>query len=178
MSPEAALTCCPGGFSSICRQDSSRRYVIFSSTRVPNVCAIVEQGEPLRACPAPIVRPEPSDTEESVAARLSLAERIAPRLGLVVALDDVFGISANVDSRSYVDRGGLDERFRRALGSQRHVAVHGGSKQGKSWLRTKGLRDNDAIVVQCQPNSTGGLATSGSARAPRRGGNSSYVRNA
>ena len=72
----------------------------------------------------------------------------------MVALDDVFGISANVDSRSYVDRGGLDERFRRALGSQRHVAVHGGSKQGKSWLRTKGLRDSDAIVVQCQPNSS------------------------
>ena len=72
----------------------------------------------------------------------------------MVALDDVFGISANVDSRSYVDRGGLDERLRRALGSQRHVAVHGGSKQGKSWLRTKGLRDSDAIVVQCQPNSS------------------------
>jgi hypothetical protein len=72
----------------------------------------------------------------------------------VVALDDVFGISANVDSRSYVDRGGLDERFKRALGSQRHVAVHGGSKQGKSWLRTKGLRDDDAIVVQCQPSSS------------------------
>jgi hypothetical protein len=72
----------------------------------------------------------------------------------MVALDEVFGISANVDSSSYVDRGGLDERFKRALASQRHVAVHGGSKQGKSWLRTKGLRNNDAIVVQCQPSST------------------------
>ena len=72
----------------------------------------------------------------------------------MVDLDDVFGIGANVDSRSYVDRGGLDERFKRALGAQRHVAVHGGSKQGKSWLRTKGLRDDDAIVVQCQPGSS------------------------
>lgn len=72
----------------------------------------------------------------------------------MVALDDVFGISANVDSKSYVDRGGLDERFKRALASDRHVAVHGGSKQGKSWLRTKGLRDDDAIVVQCQPGSS------------------------
>jgi hypothetical protein len=72
----------------------------------------------------------------------------------VAALNEVFGISANVDSKSYVDRGGLDERFKRALCSQRHVAVHGGSKQGKSWLRTKGLRDDDAIVVQCQPNSS------------------------
>lgn len=79
---------------------------------------------------------------------------VASRLGRVVALGEVFGISANVDSRSYVDRGGLDERFTRALGSDRHVAVHGGSKQGKSWLRTKGLRDDDAIVVQCQPDSS------------------------
>ena len=72
----------------------------------------------------------------------------------MTALDDVFGISANVGSKSYVDRGGLDERFKRALASDRHVAVHGGSKQGKSWLRAKGLRDEDAIVVQCQPGST------------------------
>jgi hypothetical protein len=72
----------------------------------------------------------------------------------VVALDDVFGISANVDSKSYVDRGGLDERFNRALASDRHIVVHGGSKQGKSWLRVKGLRGDDAIVVQCQPGSS------------------------
>ena len=72
----------------------------------------------------------------------------------MVALNEVFGIGAKVDSRSYVDRGGLDERFKRALGAQLHVAVHGGSKQGKSWLRIKGLRDDDAIVVQCTPNSS------------------------
>lgn len=69
-------------------------------------------------------------------------------------LREVFGINANIDSRSYVDRGGLDQRFQRALKSNRHVVVHGGSKQGKSWLRTKGLRDKEAVVVQCTPTST------------------------
>lgn len=69
-------------------------------------------------------------------------------------LAEVFGISANVQSRSYVDRGGLDARFERALTLDRHVAVHGGSKQGKSWLRAKGLRPEDALIVQCVPDST------------------------
>src|ERR1039458_2628707 len=72
----------------------------------------------------------------------------------MVSLDEVFGISANVDSPSYVDRGRLDERFRRALASDRHVVVHGGSKQGKSWLRIKGLRDDDVVIVQSQPGSS------------------------
>ncbi|MEW2546583.1 hypothetical protein AB0910_12520 [Streptomyces sp. NPDC047002] len=69
-------------------------------------------------------------------------------------LNDVFGISAQVDSRSYVDRGGLDARFHRTLGSDRHVAVHGGSKQGKTWLRTKGLKDSPTLVIQCTPAAT------------------------
>lgn len=69
-------------------------------------------------------------------------------------LAEVFGISSNVDSPSYVDRGGLDEKFRKSLASDRHVAVHGGSKQGKSWLRTRGLKPADSIVVQCTPSST------------------------
>jgi hypothetical protein len=38
--------------------------------------------------------------------------------------------------------------------SDTHIAVHGGSKQGKSWLRTKTMGDNDAIVIQCTPEST------------------------
>lgn len=72
----------------------------------------------------------------------------------MVSLQDVFGISANVGSKSYVDRGGLDARFQRSLVAQRHVVVHGGSKQGKSWLRTKGLKGDAAIVVQCTPSAT------------------------
>lgn len=72
----------------------------------------------------------------------------------MVLLRDVFGITAHVDSASYVDRGGLDATFSRALKSDRHVAVHGGSKQGKSWLRTRVLPETDSILVQCTPAST------------------------
>ncbi|MEF2977029.1 hypothetical protein [Subtercola sp. YIM 133946] len=69
-------------------------------------------------------------------------------------LRNVFGISANVGSPSYVDRGGLDKLFERALVSDRHIAVHGGSKQGKSWLRARGLPDDQTLLVQCTPSST------------------------
>jgi hypothetical protein len=72
----------------------------------------------------------------------------------MVALEEVFGITSNVDTRSYVDRGGLDQKFRRALASDTHIAVHGGSKQGKSWLRTKAMKDDQAIVIQCTPDSS------------------------
>ncbi|MEV4511580.1 hypothetical protein AB0K00_21715 [Dactylosporangium sp. NPDC049525] len=66
-------------------------------------------------------------------------------------LSDVFGIRPNVNPRSYVDRGGLDEKLRYLLGAGRHVVVHGDSKQGKSWLRARLLNTDDVIVVQCQP---------------------------
>ena len=61
---------------------------------------------------------------------------------------------APAQSKSYVDRGGLDQAFKSALSSNIHVAVHGGSKQGKSWLRSRNLDENDTIVVQCTPGST------------------------
>ncbi|WP_104177881.1 hypothetical protein [Cryobacterium sp. Y50] len=72
----------------------------------------------------------------------------------MVLLSEVFGISAHVDSQSYVDRGGLDATFTRALNADKHVAVHGGSKQGKSWLRTKRLPDSSSLLVQCTPASS------------------------
>lgn len=66
----------------------------------------------------------------------------------------VFGIGVGVDSPAYVDRRGLDEAFKRGLLASRHVSVHGGSKQGKTWLRKKGLSDHDSLVVQCTITST------------------------
>lgn len=63
-------------------------------------------------------------------------------------------MGADVGSPSYVNRGNLDERFKNALASRRHIAIHGGSKQGKSWLREKGLADEAAIILQCVPAST------------------------
>lgn len=72
----------------------------------------------------------------------------------VPLLSQVFGISADSSSASYVNRGGLDERFAAALRSDRHIAVHGGSKQGKSWLRSRGLPADRTNLVQCTPAST------------------------
>lgn len=68
-------------------------------------------------------------------------------------LGEVFGIGASVNSPSYVDRGRLDAAFASSIAANRHVAVHGGSKQGKSWLRTKVLPDHESVVIQCTPHS-------------------------
>lgn len=69
-------------------------------------------------------------------------------------LQEVFGIASEVNRLSYVDRGGLDEQFAYLLKTQRHVAVHGDSKQGKSWLRAKALSPGDTLRVQCQVDTT------------------------
>lgn len=69
-------------------------------------------------------------------------------------LQEVFGIATRVNAASYVDRGGLDARLRYLLGTDRHIAIHGDSKQGKSWLRSHVLERDDTIVVQCQVEST------------------------
>lgn len=69
-------------------------------------------------------------------------------------LHEVFGIRTSISSASYVDRGGLDEQFEYYLRTDRHIAIHGGSKQGKSWLRGRLLDDDDTIVVQCQAETT------------------------
>lgn len=69
-------------------------------------------------------------------------------------LQDVFGIATRVNAASYVDRGGLDERLRYLLATDRHIAIHGDSKQGKSWLRSHVLQRDHTIVVQCQPETT------------------------
>ncbi|WP_210506254.1 hypothetical protein [Naasia sp. SYSU D00057] len=67
---------------------------------------------------------------------------------------DVYGIGVPVTSPAYVDRGRLDDAFARALETNRHISVHGGSKQGKSWLREKGLAIDDMLVVQATTTAT------------------------
>jgi hypothetical protein len=69
-------------------------------------------------------------------------------------LEQVFGIATKVNTASYVDRGGLDNKLAYYLRTERHVAIHGDSKQGKSWLRANLLGDDDTLVIQCQPDST------------------------
>src|SRR5215213_4133696 len=69
-------------------------------------------------------------------------------------LQEVFGINTQVRPLSYVDRGGLDERLTYLLGTERHVSIYGDTKQGKSWLRRKVLKDSDSVVVQCTTDSS------------------------
>ena len=60
----------------------------------------------------------------------------------------VFGVSANVNNYSYVDRNNLDKKLSRLLRRETHIAIKGPSKCGKSWLRQKCM--DNAIVVQCR----------------------------
>jgi hypothetical protein len=73
---------------------------------------------------------------------------------MITSLNEVFGIATKINPASYVDRGGLDELLGYYLKTQRHIAIHGDSKQGKSWLRGRLLDAADTIVVQCQVDST------------------------
>lgn len=73
---------------------------------------------------------------------------------MALPLNEVFGIATQINAASYVDRGGLDEILGYFLGTQRHIAIHGDSKQGKTWLRGRLLDATDTIVVQCLVEST------------------------
>lgn len=66
--------------------------------------------------------------------------------------DQVFGISTEILEPSYVNRGNLDAVVQRDLRRDKHIALRGESKCGKSWLRQKNIPD--ALVVQCRLNKT------------------------
>lgn len=69
-----------------------------------------------------------------------------------IPLREVFGISTDIPKYTYVDRQRLDEKFEYYLGSQKHIVVHGASKQGKSCLRKKKIDDTNSLVIQCLPS--------------------------
>ena len=53
-----------------------------------------------------------------------------------------------------MDRAKLDRKFEYLWDSQKHVVIHGSSKQGKSCIRKKNIEDSNIVVVQCLPNMT------------------------
>lgn len=65
-------------------------------------------------------------------------------------LENVFGISKDVNDASYVDRANLDMKVKRLLNRNMHIALKGASKSGKSWLRQQSILN--ANVVQCRLN--------------------------
>src|SRR5260370_367447 len=66
------------------------------------------------------------------------------------ALHEVFGVSASIPKYTYVDRSGLDNRFRYSIQRDAHIVLHGGSKQGKTVLRRANLPEEKSAVVQCR----------------------------
>jgi hypothetical protein len=64
------------------------------------------------------------------------------------AMPDVFGTSRTVPL-TYTPREKVDGRFVNDITRNKHIVVHGSSKQGKTCLRKYHLRDTEHIVVQC-----------------------------
>lgn len=62
--------------------------------------------------------------------------------------DDVFGISRHLPL-NYVSREGVDESFIDNLTRDRHLVIHGSSKQGKTNLRKQCLKEDDYITITC-----------------------------
>lgn len=68
----------------------------------------------------------------------------------MVELVQVFGVSKEM-VLSYMERDQVDGKFKEALQTDKHIIVHGSSKQGKSALRQKHLEEKDEVLIQCGP---------------------------
>jgi Cdc6-like AAA superfamily ATPase len=66
---------------------------------------------------------------------------------------DVFGVSNN-DIASYVERDDVDARFIEGLKRNKHIVVFGASKQGKTALTNKHLKDDQFVRINCAPDTT------------------------
>ncbi|WP_268627144.1 hypothetical protein [Paenibacillus alvei] len=65
---------------------------------------------------------------------------------------EVFGMSNEILTASYIDRGNLDLEVQRYLSRPIHVALRGESKCGKSWFRKKNIPNG--LIVQCRYGKT------------------------
>jgi hypothetical protein len=63
-------------------------------------------------------------------------------------LADVYGNSRDVPL-TYQTRPKVDQRFINDITRDKHIVLHGGSKQGKTCLRKNHLNDADYVLVQC-----------------------------
>lgn len=68
-------------------------------------------------------------------------------------LAEVFGTSRAVP-QTYVERPGVDDRFLNDITRDKHIVIHGASKQGKTCLRKYHLNDADYVVIQCTRDSS------------------------
>jgi hypothetical protein len=63
---------------------------------------------------------------------------------------EVFGVS-NILIGSYIERHEVDGRFIEGLKRNKHIIIFGASKQGKTALTEKHLREHDFVKVNCSP---------------------------
>lgn len=72
----------------------------------------------------------------------------------MVQLHKVFGITSSIPEYTYVNRSRLDERFQYFLTGDKHIVIHGSSKQGKTVLRKKNLPEKQCVIIRCRYDST------------------------
>ena len=63
-------------------------------------------------------------------------------------LTDVYGNTRKIPLTYFV-RNNIDNRFVNDLTRDKHIVLHGGSKQGKSCLRKYHVSDEECIIIQC-----------------------------
>ena len=66
---------------------------------------------------------------------------------------DVFGVS-NSNIASYIEREDVDTRFLEGLLRNKHIIVFGSSKQGKTALTNKHLKDENFVRINCSPETS------------------------
>lgn len=66
---------------------------------------------------------------------------------------EVFGVS-NEMIATYIERPDVDNLFIKGLEKNKHLIIYGASKQGKTALTNKHLKETDYIKVNCSPAST------------------------
>jgi predicted nucleic acid-binding protein len=74
-------------------------------------------------------------------------------MGIDKKLTEVYGTSRDIPL-TYTVRETVDNRFLNDIARDKHIVVHGSSKQGKTCLRKHHLHDADYVVVQCTRESS------------------------
>ncbi len=64
-------------------------------------------------------------------------------------LGDVYGVTRDLPL-NYVSRDNIDGALIEALSRDKHIVIHGSSKQGKTSLRKWNLDEQDYVLVSCQ----------------------------
>lgn len=67
--------------------------------------------------------------------------------------NQVYGVS-NEMIETYIEREAVDNNFLEGLSKNKHIVIYGASKQGKTSLTNKHLKETDYIKVNCSPAAT------------------------